>query len=38
MAYEIGVGHLALSFRAEADTHEVVGRAERFDREVVPLV
>ena len=34
---EIGVGHLALSFQA-TDPDEVVSRAERFDRDVVPLV
>ena len=33
----IGVGHLALAFQA-TDPDEVVRRAERFDREVVPLV
>ena len=33
----IGVEHLALAFQA-TDPDEVVRRAERFDREVVPLV
>jgi hypothetical protein len=33
----LGVEHLALAFQA-TDPVEVVARAERFDREVVPLV
>ncbi len=33
----LGVGHLALSFQT-TDPDEVVSRAERFDREVVPFV
>jgi probable F420-dependent oxidoreductase len=33
----LGVGHLALSFQT-TDPDEVVKRAERFEREVVPLV
>ncbi len=34
---KLGVGHLALAFQT-TDPDEVVRRAERFDREVVPLV